>query len=135
MSTQNTWSIIGRIGKNAEIKTTNNGQLLVFSIAVDRSYYDKNANKKIDKTQWVDVLKNISQGQTDKHGQYLQKGCLVQVEGIPYPSAWVDKEGKAQAKQCISAKSIQSLTWPEKTLNANMQSPQEPNAKDDNLPF
>lgn len=135
MSTQNTWSIIGRIGQDAEIKQSKNGQLLVFSVAVDRSYYDKNKSERVEKTQWLDVLKNIPAGQNDKHAQYLKKGCLVQVEGVPFPSGWVDKEGQAQVKQSLSAKSVKSLTWPDEQAKTQTKSSQPVSSNDNDLPY
>ena len=134
MSIKNNWTITGNLGRDAEVKTTDKGKLLILAVAVDRSYKDKQG-RKVDRVDWVDCLKSYPVDSSVKIASYLKKGCIVQVEGVPYPSAWIDKnDGTAKSKLCISAQFIKPITWPEKPQPAQQQAPKAP-ADDDTLPY
>lgn len=68
-------TIIGHLGKDAIIKSTNGNELLVFNVCVSESY--KNANgEDVDKSTWYSCI-------SKKTGlaQYLKKGGQVMVQG------------------------------------------------------
>ena len=138
MSIKNNWTIIGNLGRDAEVKTTDKGKLLILAVAVDRSFKDKQG-QKVDRVDWVDCLKSYPVDSPVSLADYLKKGCIVQVEGVPYPSAWIDKnDGTAKSKLCISAQFIKPITWLEKPKPAQQQqqAPQVPtDNNNDPLPF
>jgi single-strand DNA-binding protein len=71
--------LIGRLGKDPELKYTEKGTAYCnFSIATDESYKDENGNK-VDRTEWHNIvtwrkLAEICQ-------QYLKKGSKIYCEG------------------------------------------------------
>ncbi|MCK5793100.1 MAG: single-stranded DNA-binding protein [Anaerolineales bacterium] len=71
--------LIGRLGKDPEIRITpKEKKVASFSMAVNRSYKDQDG-KTIEDTQWINVeawetLANIIES-------YLQKGSQVYIEG------------------------------------------------------
>jgi single-strand DNA-binding protein len=71
--------LIGRLGKDPELKYTEKGTAYCnFSLATDESYKDENGNK-VDRTEWHNIvtwrkLAEICQ-------QYLKKGSKIYCEG------------------------------------------------------
>ena len=83
--------LIGNLGKDPELKTTDGGGKVVnFSIATSESYTDK-SGKKIDKTEWHNI---VAWGVTAENiAKYLSKGSKVYVEGKLQTRSWDDKDG------------------------------------------
>ena len=78
MSGVNKVIIVGRLGKDPEVKDFGKGQKASFSIATTDSY--KNAKgEKVEETQWHNVV--IWGKLADIAGQYLKKGAEVALEG------------------------------------------------------
>lgn len=78
--------IIGNLGKDAEVKTTQSGQTLInFSVA----HTVKTQNG--DKTVWVNCTRFVPQGQNSNIAQYLKKGTKVWCEGEPSARAWINQ--------------------------------------------
>ncbi len=77
-SLRNSVQLIGRLGKDPEVKTVGKSQKATFSIATSDSY--KNAKgEKVDDTQWHNI---VIWGQLAEVAQkYLKKGMEVCVEG------------------------------------------------------
>jgi single-strand DNA-binding protein len=77
-SLRNSVQLIGRLGKDPEVKEFDKSKKASFSIATTDSY--KNAKgEKIDDTQWHNI---VIWGQlADVAGKYLKKGSEVCVEG------------------------------------------------------
>ncbi|MBL7874840.1 MAG: single-stranded DNA-binding protein [Cyclobacteriaceae bacterium] len=77
-SVRNSVQLIGRLGKDPEVKTFGKSQKASFSIATTDSY--KNANgEKVEDTQWHNVI--VWGKLADVAGQYLKKGSEVALEG------------------------------------------------------
>ncbi len=84
--------LIGRLGKNPEVRFTGSGKAVAnFSIACDESYKDSNGERQ-KKTEWVNL---VLWGKTaELAGQYLHKGDLTYFEGRLQTRKWQDKEGQ-----------------------------------------
>lgn len=77
-SVRNSVQLIGRLGKDPEVKTFGKSQKATFSIATSETY--KNAKgEKVEDTQWHNIV--IWGKLADIAGQYLKKGAEVAVEG------------------------------------------------------
>lgn len=78
-SLRNTVQLIGRLGKDPEVKSFDSGsKLATFSMATTDTY--KNAKgEKVKDTQWHNVV--IWGKLADVAGKYLKKGNEVAVEG------------------------------------------------------
>lgn len=76
--------IIGRLGKDAEIRDAGGKKVLSFSVAVEDGYGD---NKK---TLWVDCSK---WGEKTAIAEYLTKGTQVWVAGDPGIRTWENGAG------------------------------------------
>ncbi|HCW08131.1 MAG TPA: single-stranded DNA-binding protein [Cytophagales bacterium] len=77
-SLKNSVQLIGRLGKDPELKTFGGKKKAAFSIATSDTY--KNAKgEKVEDTQWHNLV--IWGKLADVAGKYLKKGSEVAVEG------------------------------------------------------
>lgn len=89
---KNKVQLIGNIGQDPEIKTTENGKKLArFSIATNEVYRTP-SGEKVDETQWHSL---IAWGKVaDLAEKLLRKGKEVAVEGKLIHRNYMDKEGR-----------------------------------------
>jgi single-strand DNA-binding protein len=95
MSTDmNNWTGIGRLVRDAELKTTQNGNTVVnFSLAVGYSY--KQGEEKKEQTSFFNC---IAWGKTGEAiAQYVKKGHRVGIIGRLQQRSWDDSEGKKRS--------------------------------------
>jgi len=90
-SLKNRVTLIGRLGKNPETKTIDNGKKVThFSLATDDSY--KNADgQRINETTWHNIT--AWNGLADVADRFLKKGREVAVEGRIVYRSYEDKKG------------------------------------------
>lgn len=86
-------TLIGRLGKDPEIKTTQGGSRVVsFSIATSERWRDKNTGERKEKSEWHNiVIWNEGIGKVAE--QYLKKGSLCLIEGKIETRKWQDRDG------------------------------------------
>lgn len=99
--------IIGRLGRDPEVKYTASGAAICnLSIATDESYTDKDG-QKVDRTEWHKVT--CYQRQAENCGKFLTKGSLVYVEGKIQTRKWQDQQGQDRYSTEIVASRVQFL--------------------------
>ena len=86
-------TLIGNIGADPEVRTTQSGQRIVsFSVATTESWKDTQSGEKRERTEWHRVVifnENLSRiAET-----YLTKGAKVFVEGKLATRKWQDQQG------------------------------------------
>ncbi len=107
MSSLNKVMLIGRLGKDPEIRYAANGMPIAnMRIATDESYTDRDGNK-VEKTEWHSVV--VFQRQAENCKTYLTKGSLVFVEGSLQTRKWQDQQGQDRYSTEIKAQRIQFL--------------------------
>lgn len=101
----NKLTIIGRLTRNTEQRTTQSGlQVCTFTVAVDR-------RKKADEEQKADFFKVTAwRGLAEICGRYLQKGFRVAVVGPVGLEEWTGKDGQNKAQMTITADDVEILT-------------------------
>lgn len=111
MACLNKVSIIGNLGADPEIKTTNQGiKLARFSVAVTEKFRDHN-NQKQEKTQWFSVV--LWRRLAEIAEQFLTKGSMVYIEGKLENSSWDDEKTKEKKfKTEIHGLNMQMLNSP-----------------------
>ncbi len=75
---RNSVQLIGRLGKDPEVKVFNDKKKASFSVATSDSYKNQNG-EKIEETQWHNVV--IWGKLAEIAEKYLKKGAEVAVEG------------------------------------------------------
>jgi single-strand DNA-binding protein len=87
--------LIGNLGRDPEIKKLDNGATLAsFSIATSERYTDKQSGKKIENTDWHDVV--LWRGLAEVAEKFLKKGTKIYVEGRLKKRSWQDREGNTR---------------------------------------
>jgi single-strand DNA-binding protein len=92
-SSLNKVELIGRLGKDPEVKNLSNGSSVAnFSVATSESWKDKRSGEKVEKTEWHNIV--VWNENTIKFVQdYVKKGDLVRIEGKIQTRSWEDNDG------------------------------------------
>lgn len=95
----------GRLGRDAEIKTTAKGNKYVtFTLAVDSR--GKDGEKTTD---WFTVS-SFQENHLGKFADYLKKGSGLIVMGTPSFSTWIDRNGQARIDLNVRASNLEFPT-------------------------
>ncbi|MBI5327018.1 MAG: single-stranded DNA-binding protein [Deltaproteobacteria bacterium] len=99
--------LIGRLGRDTEIKYTTSGMAIAnLTIATSENYKDKDGQKQ-EKIEWHRI---VAFGKlAEICGEYLSKGKQVYVEGRIQTRSWEDKDGSKKYITEIVANSMQML--------------------------
>lgn len=107
MASLNKVMIIGRVGREVELKTTGTGQKVAnFSVAITEKYKDRNGTQQ-EKTEWVNVV--IWGPVADICAKYLTKGSSVYIEGKLQTTSWEDSNGQKRYKTELNGQVMQML--------------------------
>ena len=99
--------IIGRLGRDPELKYAASGMPIAnLRIATDESYVDRDGNK-VERTEWHTVV--VFQRAAENCANYLSKGSLVFVEGSLQTRKWQDQQGQDRYTTEIKAQRVQFL--------------------------
>jgi single-strand DNA-binding protein len=99
--------LIGRLGRDPEIRTTNGGKSVAnFSIATDETYKDAQGEKQ-KKTEWHNI---VVWGNSVENfiRPYIHMGDLVYIEGKLQTRSW-EKDGEKKYTTEINATDIKGL--------------------------
>ena len=133
--------IVGNLGKEPEVKTFDNGGMIVnFTVATSESWSDKQTNQKVDKTEWHKIV--FKSKLAPFAADYLKKGSKVYVEGSLATRSW--KDAKTQEQRYVTeiiAHTFQVLDKRDdvspssKQSYSNQASAPMDNGFDDEVPF
>jgi single-strand DNA-binding protein len=99
--------IIGNLGKDPEVRYTNNGNAVAqFSVATSERWTDKGGEAQ-ERTDWHNIVVWGKQG--ENCGQYLSKGSKVCVEGSIRTRNYDDKDGVKRYVTEIIAQRVEFL--------------------------
>lgn len=100
--------IIGRLGKDPEVRYTPSGTALCnISVATSESWKDKVTGEKKEQTEWHSV--SFFGKLAEIAGQYLSKGAQAYIEGSLKTEKWVDKNNIERYTTKIIAKNLQMI--------------------------
>ncbi|MFT5645678.1 MAG: single-strand DNA-binding protein [Aureispira sp.] len=87
-------TLIGRLGKDPEVRTLENGtNIAKLSLATDESYKDKSGEWQTI-TEWHNVI--MWRDMAERAEKMLKKGYLVYVEGKLTNRSWQDESGNTK---------------------------------------
>ena len=99
--------LIGRLGKDPEVKYTQSGAAVAnFSMATSEEWKDDSGNKQ-SKTEWHNVVAWRRLGEIC--GEYLFKGSQIYVEGKLQTRDWEDQDGNKRYTTEVVIQSMQML--------------------------
>jgi len=91
MSSLNKVILITRLGRDPEVRNTNDGKAVVtLNGATSESWKDKQGQKQ-EKTEWHRIV--LFGALADIAAKYLTKGSLVYIEGKLQTRKWTDAQG------------------------------------------
>ncbi|PPR47405.1 MAG: Single-stranded DNA-binding protein [Alphaproteobacteria bacterium MarineAlpha5_Bin9] len=86
--------LLGNVGKDPDIRSTQNGnKLAAFSIATSKRWKDKNTQEQKEKTSWHNVVV-FGDGLVDIVEKYVKKGSKLYIEGEISTRKWQDQSGQ-----------------------------------------
>lgn len=86
-------TLIGRLGRDPETRTFNNGgKVCNLSVATSESWKDKSSGEKKERTEWHRVC-IFAEHAANFADRYLRKGDLVYIEGQLETRKWNDQSG------------------------------------------
>lgn len=101
MASVNKVILVGNLGRDPEMKSTNNGlQIAKFSLATSEKRNDE------ERTEWHNVV--AFGNQAEIAGQYLKKGSKVYIEGSLHTSNY-EKDGEKRYRTEITCRNFQFL--------------------------
>jgi len=92
MSSLNQVELIGRVGRDPEIKSFQNGKIANFSIATGETWKDKTTGEKKESTEWHNVSVS-GEGLVRVIENYINKGDQIYVRGKLVTRKWKDQSG------------------------------------------
>jgi single-strand DNA-binding protein len=108
MSGVNKVIIIGRLGKDPEMRYTSEGVAIAnFSVATSEEWKDKNTGEKREKVEWHRIV--VYRKLAELCGEYLSKGRQVYIEGKIQTREWEDKDRNKRFTTEIVATDIQFI--------------------------
>lgn len=122
-------TIMGRLTRDPELKTTNSGiQVVSFSIASDRDYKADNGEREtdfIDIVAWRSTAEFVS--------RYFTKGRMAVVSGRLQTRSWTDKDGNKRKAVEIVADNV--YFGDSKRSDSETTAPSVPSAPSDFAPI
>jgi single-strand DNA-binding protein len=111
MASVNKVILIGNLGRDPELRYTQNGQAVAnFSIATTERFGGREGGDPQERTEWHRI---VTWGKTAENcAQYLAKGRAVYIEGSLRTRDWEDRDGNKRQTTEISAQRVQFLGSP-----------------------
>ena len=107
MSSVNRATLIGRLGKDPEVRYMPGGEAIAnITLATSETWKDKSGEKQ-ERTEWHRVSMFGRLGEIA--GEYLKKGSLIYVEGRIQTRKWQDKDGQDRYTTEIVANEMKML--------------------------
>ena len=99
--------LVGRLGKDPEVRYTGSGTAVAnFSMATSSNFTNKNG-EKTENTEWHRIVAFGKLGEIC--GEYLAKGKQIYIEGRLQTREWEDRDGNKKRTTEIVAQTMQML--------------------------
>ena len=86
--------LVGNLGKDPEIRTTQaGGKIVSFTLATSETWNDKASGERKERTEWHRVVA-FNEQIADVAERFLKKGAKVYVEGQLHARKWTDQGGQ-----------------------------------------
>jgi len=138
MASFNKVILLGNLTRDIELRHTPSGMAVAdIGLAVNRTWFDKNANEKKEEVTFVDVT--FFGRQAEVAGEYLGKGRELLVEGRLQMDSWDDKQtGAKRYKLKVMGESMTMIGGKggqQKKQESSYEAPQTTPVNEDEVPF
>ena len=103
MSSLNSVTLIGRLGRDPEVSHVGQSDICRFSVATDDGYQDK-SGQRVDRTTWHTVT--VGGKTAENCNRFLHKGSLVCVEGRYLSRKYQTKDGRDGVSFYVAASRV-----------------------------
>ena len=134
MSSLNKVQLIGRLGKDPEVRHLDSGMTVSnFSIATSESYTNKQG-EKVEQTEWHNIVARGKLAEIIE--KWVTKGMLIYIEGKLKTRKW-EKDSQTHYATEIFADSMQMLSKSESKEQSQpaQQNTSQPEPEGNDLPF
>ena len=113
--------IIGNVVKDAKVQASENKTVLLFTVAVNNSYTDKEGNR-VEKADFINCFHSVySNSKKDaKLGELLKKGVKIYAEGYFDVKHFVKADGEIIIDMKVNATMIEIVKWAKNENNKNV---------------
>lgn len=126
--------LIGNLGKDPEIRTTQNGKEMAnFSIATSESWTDKFSGTRSEKTEWHNIVV-FSEGLVKIVKDFARKGSKVYIEGSLRTRKWTDQNGSEKYTTEVLLQNFNSVLTLLDSRSSTPNSDYKPNEYKQNEP-
>jgi len=138
MPSLNKVALIGKLGRDPEVRTFQNGSKVVnLRLATSETWTDKASGERKERTEWHSVA-IFAEHAAKFAEQYLRKGALVYIEGQLETRKWQDQAGADRYTTEVVirpyAGELKGLDKPQGGQQAE-QREHAPSPMDDEIPF
>ena len=124
MSSLNKVIIIGRLGRDPELRYLPSGKAVAnIAVATSEKFKDKQGQQQ-EHTEWFNV--SMFDRLAEIAGEYLKKGSLVYLEGRQRTEKWKDNDGNDRTSVKLLANQMQMLSPASEKTAAQAQGQQPP---------
>jgi single-strand DNA-binding protein len=86
--------LVGNLGRDPEIRSTNDGTRIAnLNLATSESWRDRNSGERKERTEWHRVV-IFNENLVTIAEKYLRKGSKIYVEGALQTRKWTDQQGQ-----------------------------------------
>jgi len=141
MASLNKVMLIGKLGKDPEVRFTASGQAVAgFSLATNEKFKSKSGERE-ERTEWHTIT--LWGKLAEIAGEYLSKGKMAYIEGRLQTRKWQDKSGNDRYTTEIIGDKLQLLSPKGEASRSSDSAPhsvtsdrmEEPPFQDDDIPF
>ncbi len=119
MSGVNKVILVGRLGKDPEVRNLENGASVAnFTMATSETYKDKTTGDKKEITEWHNIV--LWRGLAEIAAKYLHKGDMVYIEGKLRTRSW-EKEGVTRYTTEVVGDNMTMLSTKREGSGANQE--------------
>lgn len=125
--------IVGRLGKDPEVRHLDNGNTVAsFSVATGAKYKNKNG-QEVDDTEWHNIV--LWNDKATIAEKYLKKGDQVYIEGKISTRSWEDQSGNKRYTTEIVGFTLSLIGGGRNVQSSNSNVSSIPEDDSDDLPF
>ncbi len=97
--------LVGRVGKDPEVRQAGSTQVASFSLATSEKFTDKQGQQQ-ENTEWHNIV--LWGKQAELAGQYVRKGSMLYIEGSIKTESY-EKDGQTKYVTKITGRQMQFL--------------------------
>jgi len=91
--------LIGNIGKDATLRSMENGVIAInFPVAHNKNWRDKKSGQQKTKTTWVNCTIWKREGANLRIMDFLKKGTLVEIQGTPFAKGYLQDDNTVKTE-------------------------------------